>query len=127
MKAKSRKKRRQEERAAKKQRKLLYNSRRSKPDDVVEQSPSSSEEAPETGQSSFSEPSKGKSEDTKKNVQLKRARETEKEEISRLEKLLKIDKKKGLPNSFRQDGLDCILIMFCHCSYLYCSSMSKIK
>ena len=41
---------------------------------------------------------------------LQQADQKDKEDIEKLERLLKIDKKKrGVPNSFRQDGLDCIL------------------
>lgn len=40
---------------------------------------------------------------------LQQANQRDKEDIVKLEKLLKIDKKsKSVPNSFRQDGLDCI-------------------
>lgn len=105
LKAVSRKKRRQQERAAKKQRKVLYNSRKSQnlADEVVKLSP------PKAPESSSSQPSKGKGGDLKKKAWVGRANAQERKEISRLEKLLRIDKKKSLPNSFRQDGLDCIL------------------
>lgn len=109
----SRKKMRQQERAAKKQRKALYHSRQSQVlADQEVASPKAAESSVTKGSSS-SQPSKRQGVNavaSKNKVQSSRASEQEKQEISRLEKLLKIDKKKkSLPNSFRQDGLDCIL------------------
>ena len=124
----SRKSRRKQERVAKKQKKALYHSKQTLPL-LTEQLTSSSTEKKivkvkrkcnETKDSqdeacSGSLSSKTVNSNPSKKTWLIKANAREKEEISRLEKLLKIKKKgkkKGkLPTSFKEDGLDCILIV----------------
>lgn len=106
----SRKKRRQQERANKKKRKSLHHSQ---PETVLTQQvakstfrPSSTKSA-ENGKGSASSGVSNPSAPKKKVL----SNGNDEKEISRLEKLLKIDKKKKrLPPSFHQDGLDCILV-----------------
>lgn len=113
---KPRKKRRQEERAAKKQRKAEYQSRhkqlKREAVGTVRKRPTGAAAAqPLPRGSSRATKSKGveRGVAAKRSLQLNKANEREKKEITRLEKLLKLDKKKHMPECFRQDGLDCIL------------------
>lgn len=109
----SRKKRRQQERANKKKRKSLHHSQPNQSETVLTQQvakstfrPSSTKSA-ENGKGSASSGVSNPSAPKKKVL----SNGNDEKEISRLEKLLKIDKKKKrLPPSFHQDGLDCILV-----------------
>lgn len=112
----SRKKCRKQERAAKKERKVLYHSRQNKAllEEQASKKPptflTSAVQAAQEEDHKSSKESKLDKVTSEKNVWSSRASEKGKKEISKLEKLLKIDKrKKQLPKSFQEDGLDCIL------------------
>lgn len=124
-KALSRKNRRKQERKAKRQRRALY---RSRPAPQLLLGTENGEEKKgkdcSGASTSSATPPIRKATPTKKGTPVKEvwfskrrvqssvAEERDKKEIIRLEKLLKISSKgtkKKLPNSFSQDGLDCIL------------------
>lgn len=100
----SRKNRRKEERAAKKRKRASYSSRERLQEVLVEEKAKKPTTAPKSGVSKkiYKDPS------ATRKTRLLRANEDEKKEISKLEKLLKINKKKkSLPSSFQEDGLNC--------------------
>lgn len=114
----TRKKRRKRQREAKRQRKALYQSRSAgkrlldeknkeeeEEDSIV---PSESSTTHPLGKRKFTKNKKGT---PMKVVWSSVAEERDKKEIVRMEKLLKINLKGNtnkLPNSFKEDGLDCI-------------------
>ena len=114
----SRKERRKRERVAKKQKKVLYHSKQGQASltsqEVVKNIVKASKErATPLKKSSPGSSSSGKKAEyvpADRKLQLAKANEREKKEIARLEKLLKVGKKKDkMPKSFQEDGLDCIL------------------
>ncbi len=125
----SRKQRRKQERADKKQKKT---GRFLKGEEVIIQpsSPAPTKSSPHQNDKKRPIPSKPKLSHTqhhesglarlhrKRTVEVPNTRDDI--EISRLEKLLKIKKKK-LPTSFKDEGLDCILCYLCLFDYHYCS------
>ena len=107
----SRKERRKQERTAKKQRKAAQYLKKKVPVQPASPLPSKTDRKPLKGPAIKS--SHDKQESGLARLQRKRALEDSSTrddvEISRLEKLLKIKRRKKLPSSFREEGLDCIL------------------
>ena len=109
----SRKNRRKLARAGKKQRKLQH---QSSPVQHQKSGKLQARKERSTGDKGGSVPTRGvktegaSSLSSHRKSELSAANERDKQDIAKLEKLLKIDKKKkkGLPNSFHEDGLDCI-------------------
>ena len=116
----TRKNRRKEERAAKKQRRVQYYSRQVQNNKTESKGTSKKTQYPPLpiGHDTKAPPSK-------KKAWLIKANEKEQKEISKLEKLLKINKRKKdenrWPNSFHEDGLDCIFYFYdCTSSMVTC-------